>query len=299
MIVAVSDTHLGTEHLDSVDPDREAFKRFLRYLETDLQPTHLVLNGDIEDFWRRDMRTLTRENYDVFGQLRDLQAAGTAVHYVLGNHDWYARKDVAVHRRPDDDGAESDRYYDSGYPDRLTISTHGTSYTFMHGHQFDPLQDEWYFDKLAVISTDSLGATFSEKWALFSEVDGPTGVVRALAKLASDRMRLGTWESRLGKMDRCGDHDPDVSPRAAERYAAAHPDTDWLCIGHTHCAGIEADANVANSGAWLDGRDTYLVLTDRPRLMAWNDGDPKRIAGEPGRSALGAAFRRLTALGDG
>ena len=80
MIVAVSDTHLGTAHLDSIDPDRDEFKQFLKYLRDDLQPTHLVLNGDIEDFWRRDMRTLTRENYDVFTRLRELRDAGIEVH---------------------------------------------------------------------------------------------------------------------------------------------------------------------------------------------------------------------------
>lgn len=270
MIVAVSDTHLGTAHLDSVDPDRDEFKRFLRYLRDDLQPTHLVLNGDIEDFWRRDMRTLTRENYDVFTRLRELRDAGIEVHYVLGNHDWYARKDLEV-----TGGRGEKAYYDSEYPEQLTISTDGTTYTFMHGHQFDPVQDEWYFDKLAVISTDSVGATFSEKWALFSEVNGVAEMFHALLKLATDRVSHGTWADRLGKMDRCGDHDLNEQPGSAGQYVADRPDTDWLCIGHTHCAGIRPDTNVANSGAWLDSENTYLVLEDRPRLMAWNDGEPE------------------------
>ncbi len=292
MIVVVSDTHLGTEHLRSVTPDREEFKRFLRYLKDDLRPTHLVLNGDIEDFWRRDMRTLTRENYDVFALLKEVRDSGIGVHYVRGNHDWYARKDVELRNHRGDD--EIERYYDTEYAERLTMTTHGTTYTFMHGHQFDPVQDEWYFDKLAVISTDAIGATFSEKWAIFSEVEGVTGILRAMLKLTADRIKGRAWDRRIAEMDRCGhDHDLDDHPPAAERYVEAHSRTDWLCIGHTHCAGVSDDTNVANSGAWLNDEDTYLLLEERPRLMDWNDGDPTPIAGDD-RKTVGALLRRFT-----
>lgn len=278
MIVAVSDIHLGTDHLASVDPDRDAFKQFLRYLQDDLQPTHLVLNGDIEDFWRRDMRTLTREDYDVFGLLDEVRESGIEIHYVLGNHDWYARKDVEI-RREQNGEDEKGWYYDTDFTEELQITTDGTTYMFMHGHQFDPVQDPWYFDKLAVISTDSIGATFSEKWALFSDADGITGVLRAILKLGSDRIRYGKWRHRVAEMDRCGhDHDLDEHPQPARGYVAAESGIDWLCIGHTHCDGIRDDTNVANSGAWLNEQDTYLVLEEKPRLMDWNDGDPKLIA---------------------
>ena len=275
MIVVVSDTHLGTDHLESVDPDREAFTAFLRYLRTELRPSHLVLNGDIEDLWRRDMRTLTREDYDVFQLLRELRADGIEVHYVLGNHDWYARKDVALHG---DGSGEAGRYYDTDYAERLRLRTGGTTYAFRHGHQFDPVQDEWYFDKLAVISTDSIGARFSRKWALLSEVEGRLGWLRALGKLAADRVSRGSWDRMVGEMDRCGhDHDLGIDPGGAGGFVADHPDVDWLCLGHTHRAGIDPETRLANSGAWLDERNTYLVLEERPRLLRWNDGDPEPI----------------------
>ena len=293
MIVAVSDIHLGTEHLDSVDPDRAEFKQFLRYLKADLQPTHFVLNGDIEDFWRRDMRTLTRENYDVFVLLNEMRDSGIEVHYVLGNHDWYARKDVGI-RREQHGEMEKGWYYDNEYVKDLTITTDGTTYTFMHGHQFDPIQDPWYFDKLAVISTDSIGATFHEKWALFGEVDGITGVFQAILKLVSDRISHGAWDNRVGEMDRCAhDHDLDEHPRPARRYVEGHAGIDWLCIGHTHCAGIRDDTNVANSGAWLNKQDTYLVLEEKPRLMDWNDGDPNLVAEGADQDTIRRLFQRF------
>jgi len=274
MIVAVSDTHLGTAHLDGADPDRDAFKRFLRYLRDDLRPTHVVFNGDIEDFWRRDMRTLTREDYDVFDLAAELRRAGIGTHYVLGNHDWYARRDVAVA-----DGASDGRYYDTDYAERLRLATDGTAYTFMHGHQFDPLQDEWYFDTLALISTDAVGASLSTLWAIVSRADGVLDAPGIVRKLASDRLRRGSWAERTAEMDRCRNpYDAGDAPFPGE-YVAEHPDTDWLCVGHTHRATIREGANVANSGAWLDGRNTYLVLEERPRLMDWNGGDPTVMDG--------------------
>lgn len=272
MIVAVSDTHLGTEDIGSVEPDREAFKSFLRYLRDSLKPAHLVLNGDIEDLWRRDMRTVTRDNYDVFALLAELRETGTDLHYVLGNHDWYARNDVRTGVRSlyADEQAEN-------YRPELSLETAGTSYTFVHGHQFDPRQDEWYFDKLALITDDAVGATFSQLWALYSDTAGALGFLRAFARVNYARVR-GSWQRRLAEMDDCqnGTRGGAIPPGARERVAT-DPGTDVLCIGHTHVHGIAADGTVANSGAWLGGTDTYLLLEGSPRLLRWNDGEPTEI----------------------
>ena len=276
MIVAISDTHLGTDHLGPRYVARADVKAFLRYLRDDLKPDHLVLNGDIEDFWRRDMRSLTRESYDVFYRFRELQEAGTAVHYVLGNHDWYARNDIRL-------GQPS--YYLNGYSEALKLTDSGTTYTFMHGHQFDPLQDEWYFDKLALISNDAMGARFSHLWEVFSETRNFSDALRTTKHLLLDRITRGKWEDRIARMDRCQTECGDVDERSTARaYATSKLDTDVICTGHTHIPGITPDGRVANSGAWVGGQNTYLVLEDRPRLMKWNDGDPIEWTG---RSADG------------
>ncbi len=269
MIVALSDTHLGTDHLGSAYNRREDVKAFLRYVRDDVQPDHLVLNGDIEDLWRRDMRTLTRENYDVFHLFHELQAAGTAVHYVLGNHDWYARHDVL-------DGRQS--YYANDYSVALRLDEHGSTYTFMHGHQFDPLQEEWYFDKLALISDDAYGSKFSHLWELFSEIQDVPDAIATTKRLIWDRLTKGKFQDRIARMDRCqhGCH-AESELFAARRFGMNTLDTDVLCLGHTHTPGITADGRAVNCGAWVDGKNTYLEITDDVRLFEWNDGDPTEL----------------------
>ncbi len=265
MIVAVSDTHLGTERLHGIDPDRESLKAFLRYLRDDLRPDHLVLNGDVEDLWRRDMRTLTRESYDVFALLSTLRESRIAVHYVLGNHDWYARRDAAAREEP---------YYESEYVEEVVLESDGVNYAFRHGHGFDPVQREWYFDKLALVSTDAVGATFSEKWAIYADAEGPSDLVTSVGKLLYDRITAGSWDDRVLEMDRCETEiNLGVRPPGSGRFVRRRDDVDWLCIGHTHEAGVAADANVANAGAWLGKNHTYLVLEAEPRLMVWTDGE--------------------------
>ena len=269
MIVAVSDVHLGVAGLESLASGRAEFRRFLRHLRDEVRPDHLVLNGDVEDLWRRDLRTLTRENYDVFSLLSELRAAGIAVHYVLGNHDWYARHDARAREEP---------YYETEYAVDLTLETDGPAYPFLHGHQFDPVPREWYFDKLALVSDDAVGAAFSEKWAVVADADDNVDLAVTVGKLLYDRITQGSWDHRVLEMDRCEtDLQLGVQPPGSARYVASNPDTDWLCLGHTHEAGIAEDANVANSGSWLGDRHTYLMLTDAPRLMEWNDGDPSEV----------------------
>ncbi|SNR52547.1 metallophosphoesterase [Halorubrum vacuolatum] len=269
MIVAVSDVHLGVADDASSAPVKTEFGRFLDYLREDLRPDHLVLNGDIEDLWRRDMRTLTRENYDVFASLSALRDEGTEVHYVLGNHDWYARHDA---------GTRSEPYYETAYETDLTLESDGVAYAFLHGHQFDPVQREWYFDKLALVSDDAVGATFSKKWATVADGDSRLDAVMTAGRLLYDRFRHGTWDDRVREMDRCEtDIDLGVQPPGSGRYVESRPEVDWLCLGHTHDGGIASAARVANSGAWMEGRHTYLQLTDEPRLLEWNEGDPQEV----------------------
>ncbi len=266
MIVVVSDIHLGTEDMGPVYANRESFVEFLTYVRDELQPTQLVLNGDIEDFWRRDMRSVTRDDFDVFTAFEECHEAGIDVHYVLGNHDWYARKDVDAGRR---------EFYETDYYPELTLEYGPTSYAFLHGHQFDPLQDPWYFDKLALVSDDVVGATFSQKWAMYTDARSRLSALKTAFKLYSDRITRGRLEDRVARMDRCQTEcNVREQYRDARRYVRENTDVDVICTGHTHHAAISADGSVANSGSWVADETTYLVLEEEPRLMDWNDGDP-------------------------
>ncbi len=267
MIVSISDTHLGYD-----EADRTAFTGFLDYLQDDLEPDHLVLNGDIEDLWRRDIRTVTRDDYDVFSQLEELEEAGTDVHYVLGNHDWYARHDTE---------AGTETYYTTDYVEELEIEEGDGTYTFLHGHQFDPVQQEPYFDLLARVTDDALGEGFDRTWEVYNQVDDLGEAVRTTIRIAYDRLTGGNrreeLQEELTAMDRCQvSCDLDAEMEEAVSYRKSK-ETDGLVFGHTHVAAATEELDVVNSGAWLDGEYTYVVIEDEPRLMVWNDGRPDDV----------------------
>lgn len=268
MILTVSDTHLGHD-----EADRDSFMGFLTAVRDDIQPDHLVLNGDIEDLWRRDMRTLTRDDHDLFGLLDTVEDEGTAVHYVLGNHDWYARHDV-------DAGTAS--FYTTDYAEDIEIEDGGTTYTFVHGHQFDPVQQEAYFDLLAEVTDDALGDGFDQVWSAYNEVADAGEAIEKGLRMAYDRITSGSRKDALynemAEMDRCQTRCDDREQlRDAEEYAA-DLDADVLCFGHTHNAAISEDGDIVNSGSWLGEEQTYVVLDgDGPQLMDWNDGEPYDI----------------------
>ncbi|TVP75635.1 MAG: UDP-2,3-diacylglucosamine diphosphatase [Gemmatimonadales bacterium] len=98
--LVVSDTHLG-----ALPADRTA--RFHRWLEAvpDISD-HLVINGDLFDFWYEYGSVIPRGHTRTLGRLADLVDAGVRVDFVGGNHDWWAGSFLAdeigvrVHREP-------------------------------------------------------------------------------------------------------------------------------------------------------------------------------------------------------
>ena len=80
MIIAVSDVHLGCK-----TSNRESFLRFLEKCDTPAID-HLVLLGDILDFWRRNNSAVIMENEAILEKLASLRAKN--VHYIVGNHDY-------------------------------------------------------------------------------------------------------------------------------------------------------------------------------------------------------------------
>ena len=353
-IVVVSDVHLGKHRKTDQRADRMQFKEFLRelidgseidHLKNVDNQIHLVLNGDIDDLWRRDMRTLTRENYDIYNMFNELKEEDSiTVHYLLGNHDWYARKDrddktFAGKKRfkrirglfsklspfsPSngtqydiDEEEKNERrkwveetnkpFFDTEYKEFREITLGKTKYRFEHGHEFDRYQIKGIFDALSVISDDALGATLTEMWAIFIRTEG----VRDKAKVLWTLIRFNWLTSKLGlvtprgfvdRLDKIGRQYGVVIPNSDDRFEQ-DAKLDWLCIGHTHTAGIwpptanavenpttvtksskytdknDRNTKVANSGAWMGLEDsspnTYLVLEEESvSLWKWNKGQP-------------------------
>ncbi|WP_417589996.1 UDP-2,3-diacylglucosamine diphosphatase [Owenweeksia hongkongensis] len=82
-VVVISDVHLGTYGCRA--------KELYRYLKS-IQPTTLILNGDIVDIWQFRKRYFPKSHLKVIKQIISLASKGTQVHYLTGNHDEMLRR---------------------------------------------------------------------------------------------------------------------------------------------------------------------------------------------------------------
>ena len=116
--IVVSDVHLGTEL-----SDRDRFIDFIDDLGSDVD--HLVLLGDILDFWRRDPVGVLLENINVIQKLLSLEPT-INVSYVLGNHDFHLIRFPMSYF-----GSMFDLNYD------MSLRYGETTYRFIHGYQLE------------------------------------------------------------------------------------------------------------------------------------------------------------------
>lgn len=241
-IIAVSDVHLGFIKLCN----KKNFNDFLDWLKTREDIKHLVICGDFLDMWRRDMAGVVLENADVINKLQNLQPR-IKVHYVAGNHDYHIAN------------LKNFGYQFSFYKE-LSLTDTGVNYRFLHGYEFDPSQNEIYFDVLCY-TTDSTGQIISEAWDIYIQekkwwekvwafITGKKG--RTIADL--ERM-LTKPKERLKDII-------DVVERNACR---AVKENEALIFGHTHEPFVNKKENVANCGSWQSDAsppNTYVEIKD-------------------------------------
>ncbi len=94
-VLVVSDIHLG-----AIDLEQE--RRFRRWLEAAADRTrHLVINGDLFDFWFEYGSVIPRGYTRTLAILAAMVDSGLRVDFLGGNHDWwggsYLEEEVGVH----------------------------------------------------------------------------------------------------------------------------------------------------------------------------------------------------------
>ncbi len=82
-VAVISDLHLGTYGCHA--------NELLNYLKS-VSPHLLILNGDIVDGWQFSKRYFPDTHLQVIREIFNLQANGTRVVYITGNHDEFLRK---------------------------------------------------------------------------------------------------------------------------------------------------------------------------------------------------------------
>ena len=241
LIIVASDVHLGYDRAN-----REPFGRFLDEIGKSLgQSDHLVLLGDIFDFWRRNNVAVVLENEDLVEKLENL---AVNIDYIPGNHDFtFARLN------PTKTGAFN-------IQKTLTLKDGGSTFTFMHGYQLEvlsnlePLTIEEYEElcvSLCQRTGDFIGDLLSFLWdsihLSFKAGDKRKSMIQSIAEAPEKRKDM----HRVDRFARSRVKDLFLGLGKAER----------LVFGHTHRPFI--DASVANVGCWVSDaaeQNTYLKI---------------------------------------
>lgn len=265
MILAVSDVHLGYEMCD-----KGAFTEFVHnYVSETLGPDdHLVLLGDIFDFWRkRNADCLMRSEVI----LKDMLSLDTTVHYVVGNHDYAMLQFKRMFREY---GAfEMEKY--------VRLQSGSTSFFFVHGYQLDvvvnyesmTLRDYERISEELCRSGNALGRVLSGLW----------GITKKLQKPPEKRKN---WVRHQGSIPKTVAHIKnveDLACSAGRSVVLGMRSDEMLVFGHTHRPFV--NERTANTGSWLRDaspeyeRNTYITVdAGAMTLHTWQQGRGKELA---------------------
>jgi UDP-2,3-diacylglucosamine pyrophosphatase LpxH len=295
MIIVVSDVHLGYDK-----SDKDNFSNFIDSELTKLKANdHLVLLGDILDFWRKNCVDATVEHEKdssidditpteggIMKKLFDLTKK-TQVHYVVGNHDYSV---LYFSKRVDNFPFPIFR--------NLHLSVQGTDkkFYFIHGYEFEVLAKfafmtiegyEKICQHLCDVRETNVGRLESAIWSalhLFrfpirkdgEHVPATEYVPEQVVKSIKDEHRITEPpEQRMKEL-----HPPSqdrmkpllkprdeieelaMSPVSRSMLIGGGPD-ETIIFGHTHSPFFTQDKMVANSGSWVtdnDFHDTYITI---------------------------------------
>lgn len=254
MIVAVSDVHLGYGR-----SNKEPFKGFLDEIGRSLgRSDHLVLLGDIFDFWRSNNVAVVLKNEDVVEKLEIVPAN---VHYVPGNHDY-----TFANLRPAGGGPFNIQRV-------LTLQDAGDNFVFMHGYQLEvlsnlePLTIEEYEElcvSLCQRTGDFIGDLLSFLWdsihLSFKRGDRRRDMIQSIGEAPEKR-------KDMHKIDRL------ARSKAKDMFLGLGRN-DRFIYGHTHRPFL--DGSVANVGCWVSDaplQNTYLKIENgEMQLLQYNVG---------------------------
>ena len=227
--IIVSDAHLGPAAGDA----GPAFVEFLKTVPS--LGRHLVINGDLFDFWFEYQRVIPRDAFPILTALSALRASGVELTVTGGNHDrWggdFWRREMEA------------RFY----PDPVEVDLLGFRVFLAHG---DGLAESRRASRIMHHVT-RMPLTV----ALFRWVHPDIGYWLA------DRMSgsLAEQTKDVASIAKAAEVQRDY----AMSVLAGRKDLDLVVLSHTHRAALQTAGErrwYLNPGAWIDGRG-YAILT--------------------------------------
>jgi len=237
----ISDLHLGARYL----PDRRAHEArvvgFLRSIRNDAKELYLV--GDVLDYWYEYRTVVPRGFVRFFGALAELADAGVRITWLIGNHDiWlfdYLRDEIGI------DVADGPIIRHIG----------GRKFFIAHGDGLGEQKASFRMIRRIFRNRlcQRLYSSIHPRWTVpfaYRWSSGSRGYMPGHSSSWGGKMRahVETW---------------------AREYANAHPDTDFIILGHHHVVVDEqTDGNcrlvilgdwISNfSYAYFDGNELFL-----------------------------------------
>ena len=240
--LVVSDAHLGQVPHAITD----AFHRFLR--EVPHRTSHLIVNGDLFDFWFEYRTVIPRSAFRTLAALASLTSAGIRITITGGNHDrwgsdfWEREVGASFHRHEVELDLEGLR----------TLVTHG--------------------DGMEVnLSSRILQAVtrFPLTPKVFRWVHPDVGI--AVARRMSSTAAMSSRRQKV----------LESSAKAQDAHARSlmqrRRDIDLVIFGHTHLPAIvelEPRRWYANPGAWMEGLRYLEVTANGPVLRQFSPNTP-------------------------
>lgn len=222
----ISDAHLGVNPPLSVPNREQALVRFMESIKG--KASHLVIVGDLFEFWYEYNDYVCRNHMDLFFAMRELVKSGCEVHLLQGNHDFA---------------------YGDFFPKSLGVQTHkelvleiqGKRVYFRHG---DGVAKSDFGYRLFRRVLD-----FPLNRFLFRQLHPDWGM--ALARFVGRNSRK-VGESRVIKMDEYLYWGNRMLKKTG---------SDYCILGHHHVSGIwnVENGTVASAGDWMK-KLTYLRM---------------------------------------
>jgi len=232
--IILADAHLGRAPAETADH----LHRFLATVPG--RASHLVINGDLFDFWFEYRTVIPRRAFPTLHAIAGVCAAGVEVIVTGGNHDrWggaFWREQLGA----------------SFHPAGVTLRIAGRRIHVTHG---DGMVERRLSGRImhAVTRFRPTAAVF--RW-LHPDVGMP--LVGALSGVLGDRTRTEAEIARAAA----------DQAQFARAYLAQHPDVEGLVLAHTHRAALERVGPqwYLNPGAWFDGGAYAVVSAEGPAL---------------------------------
>lgn len=237
----ISDLHLGANYIADKRAHEARVVDFLHSILNDAEALYLV--GDVLDYWFEYRTVVPRGFVRFFGALASLADAGVRITWLTGNHDiWlfdYLRDEIGIEVI---DGSIEREIYGKRY-----FIAHGdglgrtpTSFRFMRSLFRNHLCQKLY-------------SGIHPRWTI------PFAHGWSSSSRGADACHPGRWEGAMR----------DSVRQWAGEFATAHPELDYIVLGHHHVAVDEPagpHCRLVILGDWIH-LNTYAVASSEQNCL--------------------------------